>query len=202
VSDSSTRPFVPAWACHPGEILHEEMEERGLSPPTLAAQLGWPEDNLRLYLFGLHPTTEAMAADLERVLGISARSWTNLQRGYDAWVLAKVARDDEPADDDFDGQDLRLMAADDMALAARMLRDTHAVLADHLRAETRGGDENPILRLQHLKEAEWMALEALWIALEAYDSLREATAGAGGGVDDRPGGTARVVPDAEGGGTA
>lgn len=67
---------------HPGEVLGEELEVRGLTPREVALQMGRPVKTVNEIIRGRRAISPATALDLERVLGISARLWMNLQASY------------------------------------------------------------------------------------------------------------------------
>jgi antitoxin HigA-1 len=79
------RPFAPSWSVHPGEILAEELEERGWDEARACAELGWKPSVLEWVLAGSHDIDEQLAADLSRALGSSTMYWLNLQAHYDEW---------------------------------------------------------------------------------------------------------------------
>ena len=68
---------------HPGDILQEELEERGISLSQLARDLRVPAARVRLVLKAQRPMTSDLALRLERYLGASAQFWMNLQIAYD-----------------------------------------------------------------------------------------------------------------------
>ena len=72
---------------HPGEVLQEELEVRGVSQRRLAASLGRPPQAINEIVRGRKAITAETAIGLERILGISARTWMNLQSEYEL-VLA------------------------------------------------------------------------------------------------------------------
>ncbi len=77
---------------HPGEILGEELEARGLSPRELALQMGRPPRSIVEIVRCRRAISPATALDLERVLGVPARLWMNLQASY-SLDLARLRRE-------------------------------------------------------------------------------------------------------------
>jgi addiction module HigA family antidote len=74
---------------HPGEILHEQMEEVGLSANALAAKLGVPANRISAIVRGRRGITADTALRLGRLFfGQTPEFWMNLQRTYDL-VLAE-----------------------------------------------------------------------------------------------------------------
>lgn len=70
-------------AIHPGELLAEEIEERGLTQKALAEAMGRPAQVVNEIIRGRKAITAETAIQLEHALGPSARFWLNLQSMYD-----------------------------------------------------------------------------------------------------------------------
>ncbi len=68
---------------HPGEILREELAERGLSASALAKALGVPANRITGILNGTRALTADTALRLARYFGTSAEFWMNLQQAYE-----------------------------------------------------------------------------------------------------------------------
>ncbi len=75
---------------HPGRILKEELEARGLSANRLALDLGVPANRITGILNGKRAVSADTALRLARYLGTSARFWVNLQSHYDLEVAERV----------------------------------------------------------------------------------------------------------------
>ena len=71
---------------HPGEILREELEVRGVSANRLALDLRVPSNRITSILNGKRAVTADTALRLARYFGNSARFWMNLQAHYDIEV--------------------------------------------------------------------------------------------------------------------
>ena len=69
-------PYTPT---HPGEVLKEEIEYRGISQKKLAEQMGISYTMLNEILNAKRPVTETLALYFEAALGIEAEMLTNLQ---------------------------------------------------------------------------------------------------------------------------
>lgn len=67
---------------HPGEILKEELKERGLTQKEFAAQIGMRPSHLSEIINGKASVTIAIADKLQSALGIDSQSWINLQTQY------------------------------------------------------------------------------------------------------------------------
>ena len=72
-------PFEPT---HPGEILREEIECRGISQTKLANEIGVKVSLLNELINGKRDFTIEYALLLEAALGIDADLWINLQTTY------------------------------------------------------------------------------------------------------------------------
>ncbi|MEP7354211.1 MAG: HigA family addiction module antitoxin [Acidobacteriota bacterium] len=68
---------------HPGEILQEELTERGISISQFSRDTRLPISRARLMMKRQRPVTSDVALRLERYLGASAQFWMNLQIAYD-----------------------------------------------------------------------------------------------------------------------
>ena len=73
---------IPARAVHPGEILHEELQARGIRQKDFAMQIGVRPSHLNELIDGKRNMSEGLAMKLEEHLGIPSRVWKNLQSGY------------------------------------------------------------------------------------------------------------------------
>jgi addiction module HigA family antidote len=70
-------------AIHPGEMLKDEMEERGISINALARALRVPPNRMSAIVNGRRGITADTALRLGRFFGTSPRLWMNLQADYD-----------------------------------------------------------------------------------------------------------------------
>ena len=68
---------------HPGEILRDELAERGLSANALAKALGVPANRITGILNGTRALTADTALRLARCFGTSPEFWMNLQQAYE-----------------------------------------------------------------------------------------------------------------------
>jgi antitoxin HigA-1 len=74
---------------HPGEILHEQMEELALSANALAARLAVPANRISAIVRGSRGITADTALRLGRFFGQTPEFWMNLQRTYDLVVAER-----------------------------------------------------------------------------------------------------------------
>lgn len=79
---TSSNRLVPARAVHPGEILREELRERGIKQKELAQLIGMQPTHLNEFIKGKRNMTEDLAMKLEAQLGISYKTWMDLHNGY------------------------------------------------------------------------------------------------------------------------
>ena len=71
---------------HPGEVLRDELEMRGIKQKDFAATLGMPASVLNDIIQGKRSVTPDIAILLEAALGKNASSWLTLQAERDLEV--------------------------------------------------------------------------------------------------------------------
>ncbi len=79
-------PFTPT---HPGEILKEEIEYRGISQKELAQQMKMSYTMLNEILNAKRPVTASVALMFEASLGIEAEMLVNMQTRYNMQLARK-----------------------------------------------------------------------------------------------------------------
>lgn len=77
---NDVRPF---YSVHPGDILREELEARGIKHKAFAASIGMEPPHLSALIHGKRNVTAPIAARLEESLGIPAAIWLKIQAQYD-----------------------------------------------------------------------------------------------------------------------
>lgn len=82
--------LVPSNTTHPGEVLREEIESRGITQTRLAQEIGVKVSLLNELINGKRDFTIEYALMLEAALGIDADFWVNMQTRYNK---AKVRHD-------------------------------------------------------------------------------------------------------------
>lgn len=82
-------PYTPT---HPGEVLKEEIEYRGISQKQLSKQMGISYSMLNEILNGKRPVTETIALCFEAALGIEAELLVNMQTRYTMQIVRNDAR--------------------------------------------------------------------------------------------------------------
>jgi addiction module HigA family antidote len=77
-------PYEPS---HPGELVKDEIEYRGISQRKLAAQIGVAYSVLNEVLNGKRPVTTEYALLFEAALGIDAEPIIGMQADYDLQTI-------------------------------------------------------------------------------------------------------------------
>lgn len=74
--------MLPFMAVHPGSILKDELEARGIAPSAFAVQSGISKQELEGILDEKRDVDSNVAARLEGALGISSVFWMSLQNDF------------------------------------------------------------------------------------------------------------------------
>lgn len=74
---------------HPGEVLREELECRGITQTRLAKEIGLKVSLLNELINGKRDFTIEYAMMIEAALGIEADFWMNLQSSYNKGKLQR-----------------------------------------------------------------------------------------------------------------
>lgn len=78
---------------HPGEMLEEEIDFVGMTQQELARRMGRPPQVVNEIIRGKKSVTHDTAVELEKVLGVPAHMWTNLQSTYNFTLARQKERD-------------------------------------------------------------------------------------------------------------
>ncbi len=89
---TTTYQYKPDYAVPPGEILEETLEARNIKKRDLAERCGLSAKTVSLIMSGKAPITPETAIQLERVLGVSADIWNNLEANYRLFQAKIVER--------------------------------------------------------------------------------------------------------------
>ena len=81
--------LTPAYPSHPGEILKEEIECRGISQRKLAEEMGIQYSALNAILNARRPMTEKTALLFEAALGVDAEPLMRMQLRYNMQTARK-----------------------------------------------------------------------------------------------------------------
>lgn len=74
--------FSPDYIVTPGEILEETLEARKMKKREFAMRCGRSAKMISQIVAGKAPITPQTAIQFERVLGVSASLWMNLETRY------------------------------------------------------------------------------------------------------------------------
>jgi HTH-type transcriptional regulator/antitoxin HigA len=85
-----TYVYSPDYAVPPGDTLLEVMESLGITQAELAERTGRPTKTINEIVKGKAAITPETALQLERVLGVPASFWNNLEQSYRT-ALARAA---------------------------------------------------------------------------------------------------------------
>jgi len=75
-------PFKPDYTVLPGETLAETLEAKGMTQKDLAARTDLTPKHINKIIKGESPITPATALAFERVLGVDASFWNNLEKNH------------------------------------------------------------------------------------------------------------------------
>src|SRR3990170_1114898 len=89
MSKDKKNQFVPDYAVPPGETLLETLDAIGMSQAELAERTGRPKKTINEIIKGKAAITPETALQFERVLGVLAGFWNNLERNYQE-TLARI----------------------------------------------------------------------------------------------------------------
>ena len=73
-------------AVHPGDVLRDELEERGVSPASFARQIDVPANRISQILAGKRAVTGDSALRFGHWFGMDPQFWLNLQAQYELAV--------------------------------------------------------------------------------------------------------------------
>ncbi len=79
----NNKDLTPFVATHPGEMIRDELKERGMTQKRLAEEMGIKPSVLSETINGKRPVSKNVAIALEKALGIPAEIWMNLQSQYE-----------------------------------------------------------------------------------------------------------------------
>lgn len=86
---------IPFIATHPGEMIKDELKERGMTQKQLANATGIKPSVLSETINGKRNVSLKMAMALEKALGIPADIWMNLQTQYNLDTANIAKRDNQ-----------------------------------------------------------------------------------------------------------
>jgi HTH-type transcriptional regulator / antitoxin HigA len=86
-------PYDPDYTTSPGETLAEVLAEKGMPQAELARRTGLSSKHVNQMISGTASITPDVALTLERVTGISARVWANLEADHQVHKSRKEETD-------------------------------------------------------------------------------------------------------------
>ena len=92
MSNKVVTPFV---ATHPGEMIKDELRERGMTQKQLAEETGIKPSVLSETINGKRSVSLSVALALEKSFDIPADIWMNLQTQYDLDAANIAERDNQ-----------------------------------------------------------------------------------------------------------
>jgi len=81
--------YQPNYVVPPGETLRETLEAIGMTQAELVERTGCPKKTINEIVTGKAAITAETSLQIERVLGIPASFWNNLEKNYQgikAWL--------------------------------------------------------------------------------------------------------------------
>lgn len=94
---------------HPGEmLLHEFLVPLGISQSELARRIGVSFPRVNEIIRGKRAITADTALRLERLFGMDAAFWLDLQQGWDLWHLRQSEQSTEAMQSIHPAPELRL----------------------------------------------------------------------------------------------
>ena len=88
----SRKTQTPFEATHPGELILDELKERGLTQKQLSERTGLKASVISETINGKRAISLNMAIALEKALGIPVDMWMNLQMQYNLDVAGILER--------------------------------------------------------------------------------------------------------------
>lgn len=82
MNESKLNQFEPDYIVSPGDILEEILEAQGITKAEFAERSGLTPKTISCIIAGKNPVTSENAIVFERILGVSADVWNNLDAGF------------------------------------------------------------------------------------------------------------------------
>ncbi|MBN2034598.1 MAG: HigA family addiction module antidote protein [Deltaproteobacteria bacterium] len=94
MAETVKNAFRPNYAVPPGDTLKETIEAMGMTQAELAQRTGRPKKTINEIIKGKAAIMPDTAIQLERVLGVPASFWNNLERNYQE-TLARLKEEEQ-----------------------------------------------------------------------------------------------------------
>jgi addiction module HigA family antidote len=91
----SKKELTPFVATHPGEMIKDELAERGMTQKQLSEMTGIKQSVLSETINGKRSISLNVAVALEKALDIPADIWMNMQTQYDLDTVSVADRDNQ-----------------------------------------------------------------------------------------------------------
>ena len=88
----ASHELQPSMPIHPGEILKDELEARGMSQRKFAFLIGVSYSVLNEVVNGKRPLTTEYALKIEAATGIPAYMWVNMQSAYNMQMARRNSK--------------------------------------------------------------------------------------------------------------
>ena len=99
IKEMRANEMTPVFPTHPGDVLKDEIEYRGISQRQLAEEMGIAYSALNEILNARRPVTEKTALLFEAALGVNAEPLLKMQMRYnlqstknDSTFMARLAK--------------------------------------------------------------------------------------------------------------
>ncbi len=99
MSSVLTTPYRPDFVSPPGETIQETLDALGMTQADLAERTGKSNKAINEIVQSKVAVTPETALQLERVLGVPAHFWLNLDVKYREWLARKKAQETLPNDE-------------------------------------------------------------------------------------------------------
>ncbi|MDO5760351.1 MAG: HigA family addiction module antitoxin [Bacteroidota bacterium] len=91
--ETKNKEITPCMAIHPGDILADELEARGITQKEFASKMGMFPANLNKIIKGKAKVTKRIAEKLEELLGITKEFWLDIQKDYEINLRTQAKRE-------------------------------------------------------------------------------------------------------------
>ena len=88
----NSNQLTPAYVIHPGEMLADELIDRGINQKEFAALIGMAPTQLNEIIKGKRDFTADLALLIGKALNMDAVLWMNLQTNYDLNIAKQQAK--------------------------------------------------------------------------------------------------------------
>ena len=88
----SANEMIPGDIFHPGEHLKDELEARKMSQQQFCDKLGLSKSEVSSIIHGRRNISPVTALLFEKILGIDAEFWLNMQMKFDIDLVRKKTR--------------------------------------------------------------------------------------------------------------